>query len=614
MATCTPTVDGDTFKAQCWRSFCTTAVDPCSYCKCAACSQCSVPRPPRPLPPPPPPAPRAPPPPRGPGDCPIGTTDLTRDAHAVASSSESARRGADAAVDNNDRTRWASLFEDGQWLAIEIRRPASLRSVSVLWEAGLPTAYELQLMGDDLPLAEARGWHSVARQEAPRAGWVITPLPEGTVSRSLRLYAEHRATRYGISLFTLRLCGSGVPPPPPPAPPRSPPPPASPPSTPSPLPPASPPPPWWKPLPKPPPAPRPPSAPPPPLPRDCAAGHVLCDDRAASHLTSHEVKARDKPDPPPPPAPSIPPPGRPPPPPRPSPPIDYSLYFPPPRPSLPPPPPDLPPALIVSLASSVADLADRVGALNAGVVLAILAATAALAFLCRSRRSHRSRGAFQAVSADDEEAAAQPASRDKGAGKRPRRKRQGGRSAAAAAAEEEVEEEGKLLTNGSGGGGTSARDEGALARDADGSADERPAAAPAPQPTALACAPTESAEERGLSVKFVWRSRQREAHVPLTSLRSFDVLCIDLAERGSRLLGMALRPSQLQLHYKVQRQGVMRRVQLTRSTKWSELKRCDGLLVTEADVERADAPPEPAPTRHSRRPPPKHSALAFDVE
>ena len=60
----------------------------------------------------------------------------------------------------------------------------------------------------------------------------------------------------------------------------------------------------------------------------------------------------------------------------------------------------------MSLASSVADLADRVGALNAGVVLAMLAATAALAFLCRSRRSHRLRGAFQAVSADDEEAAA----------------------------------------------------------------------------------------------------------------------------------------------------------------------------------------------------------------
>ena len=67
---------------------------------------------------------------------------------------------------------------------------------------------------------------------------------------------------------------------------------------------------------------------------------------------------------------------------------DYSLYFPPPRPSLPPPPPDLPPALIVSLASSVADLADRVGALNAGVVLAMLAATAALAATAQLQR-HR---------------------------------------------------------------------------------------------------------------------------------------------------------------------------------------------------------------------------------
>ena len=84
-------------------------------------------------------------------------------------------------------------------------------------------------------------------------------------------------------------------------------------------------------------------------------------------------------------------------------------------------------------------------------------------------------------------------------------------------------------------------------------------------------------------VKFVWRSRQREVHIPLKLLRHVDVLSDQLAECGSRLLGTALRPSQLQLHYKVQRRGVMRRVSLTRSTKWSELKHCDGLLVTEAE-------------------------------
>ena len=116
--------------------------------------------------------------------------------------------------------------------------------------------------------------------------------------------------------------------------------------------------------------------------------------------------------------------------------------------------------------------------------------------------------------------------------------------------------------------------------------------------------------------------------MPLKLLRSFDMLSVELAERGSRLLGTALCPSKLQLHYKVERRGVMRRVTLTRGTKWSELKHCGGLLVTEADDVQApdethDPVPRPEPSRKchgSGRRNPKSSSggstvqLQFDVE
>ena len=75
MAACTPTVDGDTFKAQCWHAFCVDTASACSFCKCAACSQCaSLPKaPPPPLPVrlagPPPPSP-LPPSPTGPRSLP----------------------------------------------------------------------------------------------------------------------------------------------------------------------------------------------------------------------------------------------------------------------------------------------------------------------------------------------------------------------------------------------------------------------------------------------------------------------------------------------------------------------------------------------------------------
>ena len=480
-------------------------------------------------------------------------------------------------MDNNDRTRWASDFKEGQWLAIEIKRFALLRSVSVLWEEGLPTEYDLQLMREDVPLSEAGDWYSVATQAHPTKGWVSTPLPAGTVSRSLRLYAENHATLYGISLFTLRLCGSGVPPP---TPPMAPSPPAPPPCAPSPLPPASPPPPWWKPVPRPPKPPPSPLTPLPPPPRDCAGGHVICDDSGASHLGSHNVTTRDKPEPPPPPVPIVPLPA-PPPPPRPSPPIDYSQFFAPP----PPPPPLSPPAsplmVVVSVVSALTDVTALFtsGVISGGVLFAAASAIATLFYLCRPRRPR-----WQAISGEDEEAASRPVARKKAARTRPRRRQ--------ITSAMKKEEEGKQLLLPQDHGGVAdklvvAAAEGAGEGAGDGSDEGSDEAAgdepPAQQLSPIPSAPAELPEERGVVVKFVWRSRQREVHIPLKLLRHVDVLSDQLAECGSRLLGTALRPSQLQLHYKVQRRGVMRRVSLTRSTKWSELKHCDGLLVTEAE-------------------------------
>jgi hypothetical protein len=620
MAACTPTVDGDTFKAQCWHVFCVDAEPACSFCKCAACSQCAslpkAPPPPLPLrlagppppsplppihpmppPPPLPPQPLPPPHPYRPGDCPSGTTDLAPDAHVIASSSESAKRDVAAAIDNNDRTRWASDFKDGQWLAIEIKRFALLQSVSVHWEEGLPTEYDLQLMREDVPLSEGGDWFSVATQAQPTKGWVSTLLPAGTVSRSLRLYAETRATRYGISLSTLRLCGSDVPPP---APPMAPSPPAPPPCAPSPLPPASPPPPWWKPVPRPPKPPPSPLTPPPPPPRDCAGGHVICDDSGASHLGSHNVTTRDKPEPPPPPVPILPPPAPPPPPPRPSPPIDYSQFFAPPPPPPPLTPPASPPMVVVSVVSTLTDAIALFtsGAISGGVLFAAASAIAMLFYLCRPAR----RPGWQTVNGGDEEAASRPVARKKAARTRPRRRQ------IASAVEEEEEGKQLLLPQDSGGVGDKlvvAVAEGAGERASEESDegsdeaadDEPPAQQLLPTPPAFAELPG----ERAVVVKFVWRSRQREVHVPLKLLRHFDALSDELAERGSRLLGTALRPSQLQLLYKVQRRGVMRRVSLTRSTKWSELKHCDGLLVTEAEEQAPDATPDPIPRPERNR-------------
>jgi len=93
-------------------------------------------------------------------------------------------------------------------------------------------------------------------------------------------------------------------------------------------------------------------------------------------------------------------------------------------------------------------------------------------------------------------------------------------------------------------------------------------------------------ETRGMPVKFVWRSQQREARVAMAQFKTVDALLVELAERGTRLLGVQLRASELQVVYKVPRRNVMRRVPLTRRTKMKELKHAEGLLVTELEADK----------------------------
>jgi hypothetical protein len=256
--------------------------------------------------------------------------------------------------------------------------------------------------------------------------------------------------------------------------------------------------------------------------------------------------------------------------------------------------------VVVSVVSTLTDAIALFtsGAISGGVLFAAASAIAMLFYLCRPAR----RPGWQTVNGGDEEAASRPVARKKAARTRPRRRQ------IASAVEEEEEGKQLLLPQDSGGVGDKlvvAVAEGAGERASEESDegsdeaadDEPPAQQLLPTPPAFAELPG----ERAVVVKFVWRSRQREVHVPLKLLRHFDALSDELAERGSRLLGTALRPSQLQLLYKVQRRGVMRRVSLTRSTKWSELKHCDGLLVTEAEEQAPDATPDPIPRPERNR-------------
>ena len=93
-----------------------------------------------------------------------------------------------------------------------------------------------------------------------------------------------------------------------------------------------------------------------------------------------------------------------------------------------------------------------------------------------------------------------------------------------------------------------------------------------------------SAELR-LEVRFVWDGRRVELAVALGPAPSAAALVHELAERGSALLGVPLRASDLRVELKsAGRHGVTSRVPLTADTTAKQLRRADSLLVTPRDA------------------------------
>jgi hypothetical protein len=84
----------------------------------------------------------------GPAPAAHAATLLSQGRPVTASSSEGASTPASAAVDGDPGTRWASTWNDPQWLQVDLGAPADLSQVTLNWEAAYATAYEIQVSDD----------------------------------------------------------------------------------------------------------------------------------------------------------------------------------------------------------------------------------------------------------------------------------------------------------------------------------------------------------------------------------------------------------------------------------------------------------------------------------
>jgi hypothetical protein len=126
---------------------------------------------------------------------------LSQGRPATASSSENpAPFPASAAVDGNTGTRWSSAFSDPQWLQVDLGATATIRSVTLNWEAAYGRAFQIQTS------ANGSSWTTIYSTTTGAGG--LQNLTVSGSGRYVRLYGTARGTRYGYSLWEFQVFGT----------------------------------------------------------------------------------------------------------------------------------------------------------------------------------------------------------------------------------------------------------------------------------------------------------------------------------------------------------------------------------------------------------------------
>ncbi|NUT40099.1 MAG: discoidin domain-containing protein, partial [Thermoactinospora sp.] len=127
---------------------------------------------------------------------------LSQGKPATASSVEAAPFGAANAVDGDPGTRWSSAFSDPQWLTVDLGATASIGSVVLNWETAYASAFRLQTSPDNST------WTTIHTTTSSTGG-VQTINVTGS-GRYVRLYADTRATAWGVSLWEFQVHAGGT--------------------------------------------------------------------------------------------------------------------------------------------------------------------------------------------------------------------------------------------------------------------------------------------------------------------------------------------------------------------------------------------------------------------
>ncbi|WP_051907913.1 CBM35 domain-containing protein [Flavimarina sp. Hel_I_48] len=118
-----------------------------------------------------------------------------------ASSIENASLIETFANDGDAESRWSSVYENDEWIYVDLQESMEISSVKLLWESAFGQSYEIQISDD------AVNWETVYTESNGDGGTDDITL-ELVTTRYVRMYGHTRATEFGFSLYEFEIYGS----------------------------------------------------------------------------------------------------------------------------------------------------------------------------------------------------------------------------------------------------------------------------------------------------------------------------------------------------------------------------------------------------------------------
>lgn len=108
------------------------------------------------------------------------------------------------ATDGNTATRWASAWEENQWIIIDLESAYVIDRMTLIWENAFARDYHVDASLD------GSEWHQVFSRTDSRGGTENITLDAPAPAQYVRLTGDRRALEaYGISLLELEVYGTG---------------------------------------------------------------------------------------------------------------------------------------------------------------------------------------------------------------------------------------------------------------------------------------------------------------------------------------------------------------------------------------------------------------------